>query len=161
MKCYQSRPGFELESPCPFPTTITITLRAPKGINTRCYTEKDIRSLLIIFSSECKYRTLILITYWGNLTFLNIFQFIKYNHKILFFPYVYFPDDIINIYTLRHLHLQTPLYHIILFNAPSWFQTLQSKQHGLLCKMLVYISPILHLQFYDIIYYGQHATLLK
>ena len=29
MKCNQSRPGFELVSPCPFPTTITITPRAP------------------------------------------------------------------------------------------------------------------------------------
>ena len=29
MKCNQSRPGFELELPCPFPTTITITPRAP------------------------------------------------------------------------------------------------------------------------------------
>ena len=29
MKCNQSRPGFELVSPCPFPTTITITRRAP------------------------------------------------------------------------------------------------------------------------------------
>ena len=29
MKCNQSRPGFELMSPCPFPTMITITLRAP------------------------------------------------------------------------------------------------------------------------------------
>ena len=29
MKCNQSRPGFELESPCPIPTTITITPRAP------------------------------------------------------------------------------------------------------------------------------------
>ena len=28
MKCNQSRPGFELVSPCPFPTTITITPRA-------------------------------------------------------------------------------------------------------------------------------------
>ena len=25
----QSRPGFKLESPCPFPATITITPRAP------------------------------------------------------------------------------------------------------------------------------------
>ena len=31
MKCNQSRPGFELESPCPFPTTITITPREPPG----------------------------------------------------------------------------------------------------------------------------------
>ena len=30
MKCNQSRPGFELVSPCPFPTTITITPRAPR-----------------------------------------------------------------------------------------------------------------------------------
>ena len=29
MKCNQSRPGFELVSPCPFPSTITITPRAP------------------------------------------------------------------------------------------------------------------------------------
>ena len=29
MKCNQSRPGFELGSPCSFPTTITITPRAP------------------------------------------------------------------------------------------------------------------------------------
>ena len=29
MKCNQSRPGFELVSPCPFPATITITPRAP------------------------------------------------------------------------------------------------------------------------------------
>ena len=33
MKCNQSLPGFELVSPCPFPTTITITPRAPHG----CY----------------------------------------------------------------------------------------------------------------------------
>ncbi len=30
MKWNQSRPGFELESPCSFPTTITTTPRAPK-----------------------------------------------------------------------------------------------------------------------------------
>ena len=29
MKCNQTRPWFELESPCPFPMTITITPRAP------------------------------------------------------------------------------------------------------------------------------------
>ena len=29
MKCNQRRPGFELVSPCPFPTMITITPRAP------------------------------------------------------------------------------------------------------------------------------------
>ena len=29
MKCNQSRRGFELESPCLFPTTITTTPRAP------------------------------------------------------------------------------------------------------------------------------------
>ena len=29
MKCNQSRPVFELVSPCPFPTTVTITPRAP------------------------------------------------------------------------------------------------------------------------------------
>ena len=32
MKCNQSRPGFELVSPCPFPTTISITPRVPPFI---------------------------------------------------------------------------------------------------------------------------------
>ena len=32
MKCNQSRLGFELVLPCPFPTTITITPRAPPYI---------------------------------------------------------------------------------------------------------------------------------
>ena len=32
MKCNRSRLGFELVSPCPFPTTITITPRAPTKI---------------------------------------------------------------------------------------------------------------------------------
>ena len=32
MKCNQCRPGFELVSPCPFPTTITVTPRAPPHI---------------------------------------------------------------------------------------------------------------------------------
>ena len=36
MKCNQSRRGFELVSPCPFPTTITITPRAPP-YNTQHY----------------------------------------------------------------------------------------------------------------------------
>ena len=31
MKCNEFRPGFELVSPCSFPTTITITPRAPPG----------------------------------------------------------------------------------------------------------------------------------
>ena len=34
-KCNQSRPGFELVSPCPFPTTITITPRAPPLKDTK------------------------------------------------------------------------------------------------------------------------------
>ena len=33
MKCNQSLPGFELVSPCPFPTTITITPQAPPNCN--------------------------------------------------------------------------------------------------------------------------------
>ena len=37
MKCNQYRPGFELVSPCPFPTTITITPRAPPTYFNWCY----------------------------------------------------------------------------------------------------------------------------
>ena len=42
MKCNQSRPGFELVSPCPFPTTITIT---PRASPTRCnsYWKRNLR----------------------------------------------------------------------------------------------------------------------
>ena len=32
MKCNRPRPGFELVSPCPFPTTITITPRTPPSL---------------------------------------------------------------------------------------------------------------------------------
>ena len=35
MKCNQSRPRFELVSPCPFPTTITTTPRAPPYNNNK------------------------------------------------------------------------------------------------------------------------------
>ena len=35
MKCNQSRPGFELESPCPFPMTITITPQAPPALDRK------------------------------------------------------------------------------------------------------------------------------
>ena len=38
MKCNQSRPGFELESPCPFPATITITPRAPPWLDNDDHT---------------------------------------------------------------------------------------------------------------------------
>ena len=34
MKCNQSRPGFELVLPCPFPTTITITPQTPPKITS-------------------------------------------------------------------------------------------------------------------------------
>ena len=46
MKCYESRPGFELVSLCPFPTTITITLDfglSGKGrSNPRQYSTKNL-----------------------------------------------------------------------------------------------------------------------
>ena len=42
MKCNQSRPGFELESPCSFPTTITTTPRAPPRTDTRCFISIDV-----------------------------------------------------------------------------------------------------------------------
>ena len=37
MECNQSRPGFELVSPCPFPTTLTITPPAPREIYILCF----------------------------------------------------------------------------------------------------------------------------
>ena len=45
-------PGFELVSPCPFPTTITITPRAP---TTRCYRWIDIKTIDIIIKFELSF----------------------------------------------------------------------------------------------------------
>ena len=68
MKCNQSRPGFELVPPCPFPTTITITPRAPPKViylsiagklivriskpeilriwfNSKCYAKRNLKTL--------------------------------------------------------------------------------------------------------------------
>ena len=45
MKCNQSRPGFELVLPCSFPTTITITPRAPPYRNV----------ILVLYSHEQLY----------------------------------------------------------------------------------------------------------
>ena len=42
MKCNRSRPGFELVSPCPFPTTITIT---PRALPVSARAEYDTRSI--------------------------------------------------------------------------------------------------------------------
>ena len=41
MKCNQSRPGFELGSPCPFPTTITITPRTPPKLSHVLFPEEE------------------------------------------------------------------------------------------------------------------------
>ena len=43
MKCNQSRPGFELVSPCPFPKTITTTPRAPPKTLTLTHLPEDVR----------------------------------------------------------------------------------------------------------------------
>ena len=48
MKCNQYRPGFELVSPCPFPTTITITPRAPLSFNKK----KEIAIWYILVSAD-------------------------------------------------------------------------------------------------------------
>ena len=41
MKCKQYHSGFELASPCPFPTTITITARTPPvSVHSRCWSAK-------------------------------------------------------------------------------------------------------------------------
>ena len=41
MKCNQSRPGFELVLPCPFPMTITITPQAPP---LHSYTDNTVKA---------------------------------------------------------------------------------------------------------------------
>ena len=51
MKCNQPRPGFELVSPCPFPTTITITPRAPPKwyYLTHSWEDKGVHTIFWLF----------------------------------------------------------------------------------------------------------------
>ena len=49
MKCNQSRPGFELVSPCSFPTTITITPWAPSTECTACRLSSSAYELMDVF----------------------------------------------------------------------------------------------------------------
>ena len=56
MKCNQSRPGFELVSLCPFPTTITIT---PPSLPGRRYGKKS--SLWVYVSPPFSHRNIILL----------------------------------------------------------------------------------------------------
>ena len=54
MKCNQSRPGFELVSPCSFPTTITITPRAPpKYMFTRVCIDKYVCLCMFTYAYFC------------------------------------------------------------------------------------------------------------
>ena len=55
MKCNQSYPGFELVSPCPFPTSMTITPRAPpvSSINKNICKNICIKWSLLDISHEC------------------------------------------------------------------------------------------------------------
>ena len=52
MKCNQSRPGFELVSPCPFPTTITITPRTPHIIYSHNTTAEHNQTLWLTSMNE-------------------------------------------------------------------------------------------------------------
>ena len=49
MKCNQSRPGFELESPYPFPTTITITPRSPPKHGIITFAAVAVREMLLLY----------------------------------------------------------------------------------------------------------------
>ena len=50
MKCNQSRPGFELASPCPFPATITMTPHAHPNINpSRFILRLEVRKLRSLY----------------------------------------------------------------------------------------------------------------
>ena len=52
MKCNQSRPGFELMSPCPFPTTITITPRAPDDEHHMSWSSSPVLHVLFVLLGE-------------------------------------------------------------------------------------------------------------
>ena len=72
MKCNQSSPGFELVSPCPFPTTIIITPRAPPIsiiiISTQLYIFKYFDLFFIVKG----FRTIVFIFIVISTTFRSI-----------------------------------------------------------------------------------------
>ena len=53
MKCNQSCPGFELVSPSSFPTTLTITSRAPPFCKSKCFDENFVEILVEFFVLTC------------------------------------------------------------------------------------------------------------
>ena len=55
MKCNQSRPGFELVSPCSFPKTVTITPRAPHN-DFNNNSDTDTKAYTNTYANTCKYR---------------------------------------------------------------------------------------------------------
>ena len=70
MKCYQSCPGIELVSPCPYPVTITIT---PQHLRW-CYLVEVWSSLLLSISATILLLSFYL-TYFYKQTFLLMFHF--------------------------------------------------------------------------------------
>ena len=69
VNCNQSRPGFELVSPCPFPTTITITPRAPPWIGTLYFPVFQncsiaVRCSLVLYTGHSLRRMGFLHLYW-------------------------------------------------------------------------------------------------
>ena len=87
MKCNQYRPGFELVSPCSFPTATTTTPRAPPNyvikLSFSLYRYDWYGSLLIFFQRSCyHYSALHHMHHFANSTF-SFFVFLT------FFPALY------------------------------------------------------------------------
>ena len=84
MKCNQPRPGFELVSPCPFPTTITITPRAPFHI----YLSISVCSYLYIPLYHLLYLSKIFLFFYFSFYFrhiqwyVHVWIFQRYLHEI-------------------------------------------------------------------------------
>ena len=117
MKCNQSRPGFELVSPCPFPITITITPRVlPRAPYIYIYIYMICKQILLItFLNEPK---LILL---HALKWLQVFLCIT-NNSIKHQSFVYTQ---LNVQTVLFLTIQSniSILFVLSFHVKQFYLT--------------------------------------
>ena len=116
MKCNQSRPGFELVSPCPFPTTITIPPRAPPKINILYHRHHQVPSLAWI--------SMILSVYLCSF-FLSFFL------SFFIYLFIYFHPSLSSIAPCR-------FYKLYPVSTQSWYRYVHADQPRLACPCVVF-----------------------
>ena len=124
MKCNQSRPGFELTSPCPFPTTIAITPLALPNLrlwnNTRCV-DKQLKSINQSTNKfQCIYLRLININLNQSKRLNLVTLFWSYSRIVHFCSHQWSPTDILKFWCSPatfnpyiFINLATKIFHVL------------------------------------------------